>query len=202
MLLLDEPTNHLDTDAKSWLLEFLRRYRGALLVISHDLDLLDESITRVLHLERHGDDDIGALTEYKGTYSQYLAGARPRRGSSCAGRSTVSRPRSAACPRWPSRCATRPRSGPARPSRSTRGWPSSSDAAAEGPAKRRTIRVRFPEPPAAGRTVLEVDDLARSYGPVDVFDSVDLRRRSAASACWSWGSTARARRRCCGSWPG
>ena len=45
VLLLDEPTNHLDIDAKMWLLQFLRNYRGALLVISHDLDLLDEAIT-------------------------------------------------------------------------------------------------------------------------------------------------------------
>jgi ATPase subunit of ABC transporter with duplicated ATPase domains len=51
-LLLDEPTNHLDIDAKTWLLGFLREYRGALLVISHDLELLDEAITRVLHLDR------------------------------------------------------------------------------------------------------------------------------------------------------
>ena len=39
VLLLDEPTNHLDIDAKNWLLGFLRQYRGALLVISHDLEL-------------------------------------------------------------------------------------------------------------------------------------------------------------------
>src|SRR6478735_833190 len=58
LLLLDEPTNHLDVDAKSWLMGFLRGYRGALLVISHDLDLLDASITRVLHL------DEGELIEY------------------------------------------------------------------------------------------------------------------------------------------
>ena len=56
VLLLDEPTNHLDTDAKAWLLEFLRDYRGALLVISHDLDLLDEAITRVLHLDRRDEE--------------------------------------------------------------------------------------------------------------------------------------------------
>ena len=67
LLLLDEPTNHLDVDAKQWLMGFLRTYRGALLVISHDLDLLDASITRVLHL------DEGELIEYKGTYSQYRA---------------------------------------------------------------------------------------------------------------------------------
>ena len=52
VLCLDEPTNHLDVDAKEWLMGFLRSYRGALLVISHDLDLLDEAITRVLHLDR------------------------------------------------------------------------------------------------------------------------------------------------------
>src|SRR5690606_11473046 len=71
VLLLDEPTNHLDSDAKEWLLQFMRTYRGALLVISHDLDLLDEAITRVLHLDRYDDDSVGTMHEYKGTYSQY-----------------------------------------------------------------------------------------------------------------------------------
>ncbi len=66
LLLLDEPTNHLDNDAKEWLVGFLRQYRGALLVVSHDLELLDTSITRVLHLHD------GVLTEYRGTYSQYV----------------------------------------------------------------------------------------------------------------------------------
>src|SRR6266581_4747701 len=67
LLLLDEPTNHLDTDAKTWLMGFLRDYRGAVIVVSHDLALLDSSITRVLHL------DSGRLIEYRGTYSQYQA---------------------------------------------------------------------------------------------------------------------------------
>jgi ATPase subunit of ABC transporter with duplicated ATPase domains len=71
VLLLDEPTNHLDIDAKMWLLQFLRAYRGALLVISHDIDLLDEAITRVLHLDRPAEEAVGELVEYKGTYSQY-----------------------------------------------------------------------------------------------------------------------------------
>ena len=50
----------------------MRAYKGALLVISHDLDLLDEAITRVLHLERHDETGVGAIEEYKGTYSEYL----------------------------------------------------------------------------------------------------------------------------------
>ena len=73
VLCLDEPTNHLDIDAKLWLMGFLRQYRGALLVISHDLDLLDEAITRVLHLDRPKEAEVGTLVEYKGTYSQYIA---------------------------------------------------------------------------------------------------------------------------------
>jgi len=51
-LLLDEPTNHLDLDAKGWLMRYLAEYSGALLVISHDLPLLDESITSVLAQQR------------------------------------------------------------------------------------------------------------------------------------------------------
>src|SRR5438552_4503572 len=70
LLLLDEPTNHLDVDAKTWLMKFLAGYRGALLVVSHDLVLLDAAITRVLHLED------GSLAEYRGTYSQYREARR------------------------------------------------------------------------------------------------------------------------------
>ena len=171
VLLLDEPTNHLDTDAKTWLLDFLRRYRGALLVISHDLDLLDESITRVLHLERHGHEDVGGLTEYKGTYSQYLA-ARDRDEAQLS--KQVEREQaeitrlSTLADSMRHQTAKRARQAKSLDSRVAK----LADAAAEGPAKRRNLHVRFPEPPTAGRTVLEVVDLARSYGPVDVFDSV------------------------------
>ena len=55
------------------MLDFLAGYRGALIVISHDLDLLDEAITRVIHLDRGGDTATGTMHEYKGTYSQYVA---------------------------------------------------------------------------------------------------------------------------------
>src|SRR5205823_1736398 len=65
VLLLDEPTNHLDNDAKGWLMGFLASYRGALLVVSHDVALLDKALTRVLHL------DEGRLVQYRGTYTQY-----------------------------------------------------------------------------------------------------------------------------------
>jgi len=64
-MVLDEPTNHLDLAAKRWLMDELAGFGGSLLVISHDLALLDRSITKVLHLSD------SRLHEYKGTYSSY-----------------------------------------------------------------------------------------------------------------------------------
>src|SRR5947209_2689921 len=63
LLLLDEPTNHLDADARAWLLAFLRGYRAGLLVVSHDLDLLDQAITRVVPIDREGEEAIGTVVE-------------------------------------------------------------------------------------------------------------------------------------------
>jgi len=73
VLLLDEPTNHLDLDAKAWLMDFLAGYDGALLVVSHDLSLLDEAITTVLSVEDQ------RLEHYRGNYSYYLDERQRRR---------------------------------------------------------------------------------------------------------------------------
>jgi ATPase subunit of ABC transporter with duplicated ATPase domains len=67
LMILDEPTNHLDRSAKRWLLDELARFPGALLVVSHDLKLLDHSITKVLHISNE------RLTEWKGNYSKFQA---------------------------------------------------------------------------------------------------------------------------------
>ncbi len=65
LMILDEPTNHLDRSAKRWLLDELARFPGALLVVSHDLKLLDQSITKVLHISNQ------RLSEWKGNYSRF-----------------------------------------------------------------------------------------------------------------------------------
>ena len=67
LMILDEPTNHLDRSAKRWLLDELARFPGAILVVSHDLKLLDSSITKVLHISNE------RLTEWKGNYSKFQA---------------------------------------------------------------------------------------------------------------------------------
>jgi ATP-binding cassette subfamily F protein 3 len=75
LLLLDEPTNHLDLDAVLWLEEWLTHYRGTLLMVSHDRELLDGVTSRIVHLAQ------GRLGMYTGNYSAFevqLAAERER----------------------------------------------------------------------------------------------------------------------------
>jgi ABC transport system ATP-binding/permease protein len=66
VLLMDEPTNHLDAESVEWLQEYLNRFRGALLLITHDRYFLDRVTTGILELDR------GDLYSYAGNYSYYL----------------------------------------------------------------------------------------------------------------------------------
>jgi ATPase subunit of ABC transporter with duplicated ATPase domains len=168
LLLLDEPTNHLDNDARTWLLGFLRQYRGAMLVVSHDLELLDESITRVLHL------DDGEVVEYKGTYSQYrearaadeerLARLADRQGREVKRLSSLAdsmRHSTAKRARVAKQLDTRVARLRAE--------------AVDGPKRERSMKaVRLPDPPPPGRVVLEVTDLTKGYGAGPVFEDLEV----------------------------
>jgi ATP-binding cassette subfamily F protein 3 len=65
LLMLDEPTNHLDIPAIAWLEEFLREYKGTVLLVSHDRYFLDRVATRILELSD------GEVEEYPGNFSRY-----------------------------------------------------------------------------------------------------------------------------------
>jgi len=71
-LILDEPTNHLDTESITWLEDFLRRYPGACLFVTHDRYFLDRVATRIVDLTR------GKFIGYEGNYSDYLAARAER----------------------------------------------------------------------------------------------------------------------------
>ena len=72
LLLLDEPTNHLDLEATLWLEEYLRRYDGTVLIVSHDRDLLNSVAQKILHLEH------GQLSLYQGGYDTFERTRRMR----------------------------------------------------------------------------------------------------------------------------
>jgi ATPase subunit of ABC transporter with duplicated ATPase domains len=68
ILLLDEPTNFLDTKGKLWVMNFLSTYPKTLILVSHDLELLDKSIDKVIVIN----PENSKIEEYKGNYSQYI----------------------------------------------------------------------------------------------------------------------------------
>jgi ATPase subunit of ABC transporter with duplicated ATPase domains len=165
LLLLDEPTNHLDNDAKAWLMSFLRGFKGALLVVSHDLALLDTAITRVLHL------DEGALTEYKGTYSQYRA---QRRLDEARLRKIAAR-QQAQIKRLADLADSYRHGSRARKAKTLDSTVAQLRAkAVVGPKSERSIAVRFPPPPHAGKVVLDVDGLTKGYGGPPVFEDISF----------------------------
>jgi len=73
-LILDEPTNHLDTESITWLEDFLRRYPGACLFVTHDRYFLDRIASRIVELSR------GKFIGYDGNYTDYLAARAERAG--------------------------------------------------------------------------------------------------------------------------
>ena len=166
-LLLDEPTNHLDLDAKAWLMDFLGAYRGGLLVISHDLHLLDRAVTSVLSVED------GHIEPFRGNYSYFLAERETRRAQKLRQR------------RHQDEDIARLEEGIRRFKGSTeklakraRSWETRVARLKEQRVEigRRSARVsvRFPQPSPSGRTALTAHGLAKSYGDNLVFIDVDV----------------------------
>ena len=165
LLMLDEPTNHLDADAKFWLMKFLASYKGALMVVSHDIGLLDTSITRILHLDRDG------VVEYRGTYSQYREARRQdeERLTALASRQEAEIKRlKTLADSMRGQTAKRARKAKTLDTRAAK----LVERKVEGPTKERKVTFRFPEPPHCGKTVLTTDGLTKSYGGPPVFEHV------------------------------
>ncbi len=167
ILLLDEPTNHLDLDAKAWLMEFLGDYRGGLLVISHDLPLLDKSITSVLAVEN------GELEPFRGTYSHYLEERERRREQRLRER------------RHQDEKIARLEEGIRRFKGSTekmakraRSWETRvarlKEQRVQIAKKGKAVTLRFPAGPKLGATPIKGNGLAKAYGHNVVFVDIDV----------------------------
>ncbi len=176
ILCLDEPTNHLDIDAKEWLLEFLRQYKGALLVISHDLELLDEAITRVIHLDRASETAVGQIFEYKGTYSQYKR-ARADDEVRLAKKAVLQAKEidrlQTVVDRFGAK-ATKAAMAHSVEKRIAR----LETERVDSPRSTKTMNVRFPPPPKCGGTVITAAGLCKAYGGPAIFEDIgfDLGR--------------------------
>jgi ATPase subunit of ABC transporter with duplicated ATPase domains len=167
-LLLDEPTNHLDADSISWLRDFLRGHRGGLVVISHDVALLEVTVNKVFHL----DATRGGLDVYNVGWRAYLAQRetderrRKRERSNAEKKAAVLNAQ-----------ADRMRAKATKAVAAQQMAKRASKLLAGVEEVRRTekvARLRFPEPAPCGRVPLTAAELSKSYGSLEVFTDVDL----------------------------
>src|SRR5664280_324905 len=167
-LLLDEPTNHLDADSVAWLREFLRSHRGGLVVISHDVDLLERTVNRVLHLDANRAELDGYNVGWRAYLIQRETDERRRRRE----RSNAER-QAAALQSQADRMRAK-----ATKAKAAQGMARRAERLLAGLEEVRQVdrvaRLRFPEPAPCGRTPLTATGLSKSYGSLEVFTDVDL----------------------------
>jgi len=167
-LLLDEPTNHLDADSITWLRDFLRAFSGGAVVISHDVELLDQSVNRVFHL----DANRAVLDIYNVGWKAYLQQRETDERRRRRERTNAEKQASALRDQ-----AERMRAK-ATKAKAAQGMLRRADRltdALEGQRKSdRVAKIRFPEPAQCGRTPLTAQSLSKSYGSLEVFTDVDL----------------------------
>jgi ATPase subunit of ABC transporter with duplicated ATPase domains len=167
-MLLDEPTNHLDADSIVWLREFLRAHKGGLIVISHDVDLLDAVVNKVLYL----DANRCVIDVYNVGWKAYLQQRetderRRRRERANAEKQAAALQQQADRMRAK---ATKARAAQSMAKRAERILGGLEDARRDD----RVAKLRFPTPAACGKTPLTASALSKSYGSQEVFTDVDL----------------------------
>jgi ATPase subunit of ABC transporter with duplicated ATPase domains len=167
-LLLDEPTNHLDADSINWLRAFLQSYQGGVLMISHDTELVGETVNKVFHL----DANRATMDVYSMDWKRYLiqrAADEKRRHKE---RVNAERKASALMTQADKLHAKASKAVAAQnmAKRAQRLL-----AGVEGErAEDRVAAIRFPSPAPCGKTPLTAHNLTKTYGSLEVFTGVDL----------------------------
>ncbi len=167
-LLLDEPTNHLDADSVVWLRDYLKTYPGALLIISHDVALIETVVTKVFYL----DANRAQLDVYNMGWKHYLVQRenderRRHRERNNAEKKAQALLAQADKMRAKATKAVAAQNMARRAERLLAGLE-------DERAHDKVAALRFPTPAACGRTPLTAESLSRSYGSLEIFTDVDL----------------------------
>ena len=167
-LLLDEPTNHLDADSITWLREFLAKHEGGLVMISHDVELLDAVCNKVWYLDAvRAEADVYNMGFTK--YKDARAGdeARRRRERANAEKKASALKKQAARFGAKANKAAASKQMVARADRLL-------DQLDEVRIEDKVASIKFPEPAACGKTPMFAKGLTKMYGSLEVFAGVDL----------------------------
>jgi ATPase subunit of ABC transporter with duplicated ATPase domains len=167
-LLLDEPTNHLDADSIGWLRGFLRQHAGGLIVISHDVELLETVVNKVWYLDANRANVDIYNVGWKTYLQQREADERRRHRERANAERKIEALRSQADKMRAK--ATKARAAHQMDRRAS----ALAAGLAEVRVKDKVARLRFPKPAPSGRTPLTAEGLSKYYGSLEVFTDVDL----------------------------
>ena len=164
LLLLDEPTNHLDLETRNWLESYLRNYPNGYILISHDRYFLDVTVDKIVEIWNK------KLHVYHGNYEKYLQ-QKEERMVQLKGAYKNQRDQIEHLEAFISRFryqATKAKQVQSRIKELEK------IVRIEIPEEEAAIHFSFPQPPASGRTVVEIANLSKSYGPKNVLNDVSF----------------------------
>jgi len=168
VMILDEPTNHLDADSVVWLREFLKNYAGGFIVISHDVELVGETVNKVFYL----DANRQSIDVYNMGWKHYLRQReadeerRKKERVNVEKKATQLQMQAARFGAKASKAAAAHQMV-ARAEKMLSGLE-------EVRAVDRVAKLRFPDPAPCGKTPLTAHNLSKSYGSLEIFTAVDL----------------------------
>lgn len=167
-MLLDEPTNHLDADSIMWLRDFLKNFSGGLMVISHDVELMELVVNRVFYL----DANRCVIDQYNMGWKNYLTQReqdehRRKRERANAQKKANALMEQANKMRAKATKAVAAQQMIKRAEKLLRGLE-------EERQTDKVAAIRFPDPAPCGKTPLSAQGLSKSYGSLEIFTDVDL----------------------------
>ncbi len=168
ILILDEPTNHLDADSIVWLREFLKAHKGGFIVISHDNELLEATVNKVMHL----DANRTAMDIYNMSWKNYLT---QRETDEVRRRRERMNAENKAKTLTDQANKMRAKASKAQAAQSMLKRAEKMMSSLEGErAVDKVARIKFPAPAACGKTPITARELSKTYGSLEVFTGVDL----------------------------
>lgn len=165
-LLLDEPTNHLDIESIIWLENFLVGNSGALILISHDREFLNKVTTRTVEVE------LGTLQDYKASYSDYVVLREDRRDklkSAFDNQQRVIADKEKTISRFMAK------SSKTKMAQSMQKQLNKIERIELDETDVSVMNIRFPTAPRSGQVALDVVNLSKSYGTLNILDDIHFR---------------------------
>lgn len=164
ILLLDEPTNHLDIDSLEWLIDFLKAYKGGLLIVSHDKNFINQVTNRTLEIF------LGKFYTFKGDYDSYIK-YKIERDELTVHQYGQQQKKIKETEKFIERFRYK-----ATKSRQVQSRIKQLDKVEliELPEDKSEINIRFTEPPQSGRTPIKLTSIKKSYGDKRVFNGIDF----------------------------